>query len=899
MRLLCTCLLLLNCTLTAYADVGWPGADYDAAIPRLADVVGHAPGERITGHRDAVRYLEALAAAAPDRIQVHRYATSWEGRELVYAVVSSADNMRRLDTIRDGMQRLRSGASDAESLLGEQRAVTWLSYGVHGDEISSTDAALLTAYHLLAARNDDRVPLILDNTVVIIDPMQNPDGRDRFVHHYESTAGLVPDASPLAAERNQPWPGGRTNHYLFDLNRDWFIMTQPETRGRIAIAQQWYPVVFVDAHEMGTDETYFFAPDAVPFNPHLAAGQRASQSLYGRNNARWFDRFGIDYFTREVYDALYPGYGASWPAYFGSVAMTYEQGSARGLRARRFDGVEFSYADAVRNHFVASLATAETTAMNRERLLREFYDYQLSAIAEGSRGPLQSVVVPTQNDQAGADRLAGLLAAQGVHVERADEAFAACGVEYAAGSYVINLAQPAKRLIRTLLDPQVAMETEFVEEQERRRAKGLGDEIYDVTAWSLPLMLNVRVDACGRAVEIGGSAVDDRLRLPGTVAGAADPVAWLVPWRDAGSARLLTNALRLGLAVKSADTAFRIDGGAFPAGTLIIDAADNGADVGTTLQQLATQTGADIVGVDNSWVSDGPSFGSPRIVPHFAPRIAIAWDSPTSPNSAGHTRFVIERQFDYPLVPVRTRQLADNGIDEFDVIILPEASDGGYLDVLGTEGADHLRDWIARGGVLIGLGNANRFLADPSVDLVSIRRENAVAASTTGAGDVDDAGDAAENDDDAEDTQSATVDGNYLTSSDDWRAATAPVDAEPDSLGGALLRADVDADHWLGAGLADTLHVLARGSDVYTPLRRDDGVNAVSFRSADDIVASGYVWDENRRQLAYKPFVAVQPSGQGFVISFTQDPTVRAYLDGLNLVVINAIFRGAAHARKR
>ena len=219
----------------------------------------------------------------------------------------------------------------AADIIADQPAITWLSYGVHGNEISSTDAAMLTAYHLLASRGDDRVADIMQDTVVIIDPMQNPDGRDRFIQSFTSAVGLRPDSDRLAAEHDEPWPGGRTNHYLFDMNRDWFIMTQPETQGRIAAIQEWYPVVFVDLHEMGSDGTYFFAPEAVPFNPHLAADQKESLQLFGRNHARWFDEFGLDYFTREVYDAFYPGYGASWPSYYGSIAMTYEQASSRGL----------------------------------------------------------------------------------------------------------------------------------------------------------------------------------------------------------------------------------------------------------------------------------------------------------------------------------------------------------------------------------------------------------------------------------------------------------------------------------------------------------------------------------------------------------------------------------------
>ena len=368
-------LLFANRLSAADDFVFWPDADYDPAIPTFETVLGYQPGERITWHADAVHYFEALAEAAPERISVATYAQSWEGRNLVYAVVTSAENMARIDTIKGNMQRLadprKTTRGEAQEIIKTQPAVTWLSYGIHGNEISSTEAAMLTAYHLLASRGDPRVADIMRDTVVVIDPMQNPDGHDRFVHHYEISEGLVPDSDRISAEHNEPWPGGRTNHYLFDLNRDWFILTQPETQGRVRILQEWYPVAFVDAHEMGSDSTYYFAPEAIPYNPHLAADQRASLTLFGKTNARWFDTFGLDYFTREVFDAFYPGYGASWPSYFGSIAMTYEQASARGLVARQYDANELTFAYTVRNHFITSLGTAETTAVNREKFLKE------------------------------------------------------------------------------------------------------------------------------------------------------------------------------------------------------------------------------------------------------------------------------------------------------------------------------------------------------------------------------------------------------------------------------------------------------------------------------------------------------------------------------------------------
>ncbi len=877
----------------------WPNADYDSTVPTIESVLGYAPGERITWHADALRYFRELESSQPDRVAVHRYARSWQGRELVYVVITSPEHMRRIDAIKGEMQSLRGATprSEAERIIQSAPAVTWLAYGIHGDEISSTDAAMLTAYHLLASRGDARVRDILRESVVIIDPMMNPDGRDRFVHSFETAEGLVPDPHRIAAEHDQPWPYGRGNHYLFDLNRDWFAMTQPETQGRVAATQEWLPVVVADLHEMGGDSTYFFAPGADPINPHLTEAQVDNQQLFGRTNAYWFDRFGIDYFIREEYDEFYAGY-TSWTMYFGATGMTYEQAGIGGLTLHQYDGNELPYAEAVRNHFVASLGTAETVAKNRQKLLQDLYDYQLTAIAEGRSEAIRAYIIPRQADQAAANRLAGSLVRQGVAIGIAETGFSACGEDYAASTYVIDMAQPAKRLVRTLLDTDVPMDTDFVARQESRREVGLDVEIYDVTAWSLPLMMNVRAKTCNRLPSVETVPAGPDLVHAPALPDVDAAVAYLVPWGEATAIRLLARALRDGITVKSSDLAFTLGGKRYPAGTLIIDVKDNPADIHQVVRKIAAATAAIVVSIDDSWVTDGPSFGSNNVVRHNRPDVAIAWDSPTVSRAAGHARFVIERQFDYPVTAIRTTRIATADLSDFEVLVLPEASGEGYGTVLDQDGAENLRDWVSKGGVLIGLGSANRYLADPNIDLLSIRRENAVveADGENSNGDTDSDSDS-DSDSDEDTDKEATVDGRVLESIADYKKAITPESDPPDNLYGVLVQAEVFPEHWLAAGVASSLNVLATGSDIYTPIRLDSGVNVARFASADELLVSGYIWEENRKQLAYKPFAVVQPLDDGFVIAFTQDPTTRAYLDGLNVILANAIFRGAAHAR--
>jgi hypothetical protein len=861
----------------------WPGARYDPAIPTLESVVGHKNGERITRPEDAVRYLGALRRAAPARMRLYEYARSWENRPLVYAVIGSETAIARLDEIRSGIRRVADPSAPLGDALSKLPATVFLSYSVHGNEISGTDAALLTAYHLLAATDDATVAKITNDALIFIDPSQNPDGRARFVHNFEAAEGLENSGSAIAAERNEPWPGGRTNHYLFDMNRDWFALTQPETRGRIRLLREWRPLVFVDLHEMGTESTYFFSPEARPYNPHLAPSQRENLELFGRNNAKWFDRNGFPYFTREVYDAFYPGYGASWPSYYGAIAMTYERGSARGLLADRRKGPDFHYRDSVRQHFLASIATAETAAVNREKLWRDFRAYQESAVNEGRREATRAYILPAGHDDAAAFRLAGLLTQQGVEVLTAKSDFSACGKNFAAGSHVVPLAQPAKRLVRTLLDSQVDLEPDFLAEQERRRAKDLEDEIYDVTAWSLPLMMGVATTSCEGGAPGGGNFVSHggRLTRAGALTGPDAAVAYLVPWGERPATRLLARALRAGLNVSSSDRAFTSAGRTYPAGSLIFQQADNRRDLRAVLSRFAQETGAAVVASRDSWVSEGPNFGSENVVLMKSPKIAVAWDEPASATMAGATRFVIERQFDFPAIAVRVEDMNDRALDQFDVIVLPGGGD--YSAVLGEAGVERLKAWVERGGVLIATGAATRFAADPKTGLLSIRREDAAKpeGAETEAGD-----------------DEPTVPGVLIADEANAKKAIAPEKESPDATAGVLLNAKIDVDHWLAAGVKPNVIALYSGGDIYTPTKLNEGVNVARFADAGSLVASGYLWAETRSQLAYKPFVVVEPKGDGMVIAFTADPTTRAYLDGLNTLFANALFRAPAHSEK-
>ncbi len=857
----------------------FPGGQYNSAVPTVQQALGYALGSRITEPAAVLDYFRQLQQAAPDRLKLVQYGKSAQGRPLFYVVIGKPAHLGALDQIEADMRRLAdprtlSGDSAAQ-LLQQLPSSVWVSSTLHGNEISPVDAAMALAYFLLAEQSG-KAAQILDNTLVYIEPLQNPDGHHRFVSRYYATAGLEHSADRFSAEHNEPWPNGRTNHYLFDMNRDWVALTQPEIQQRVKALQQMFPLVYVDSHEMSGDQSYYFSPEAEPYNPFILPAQRETLQWFGQNNAKQFDALGYDYFTREIFDAFFPGYGASWPLYHGSIAMTYEMGSARGHAYRKQDGSVVTFADGVQRNFIAYAATLETAATKRKELLQRFYQYRQQALKQGSRDGIGSYIFPASRDKAGHQKLMGVLTQHGIRVEQAKEDFRACGQSYQQGAYVVNTAQPTYQLIRAVLDDTVPMDAKFIKQQEARRANNLPDQIYDVTAWSLPQMYNLQVNRCSNAVEVQSQLVGPETILPGKVTTPDASYGYLVPWGDMAAARLMSAALQQGIKIKSADIGFTHQNGKqYPAGTLILSKADN-PGLSEKIGALAASSGALVEGINSSWVADGPNFGSDQVKLIPKVNIAMVWDEPTDPLSAGSARFVLERFVGYPVTALRPAQMLQSALQGYDVLILPSTR-SGYQNALGERGQQLLRQFVQRGGVLIALGNANEWLLQGKEPLLASKQEYKTS----------------EREKPQDDTQ---VPGTVLKAESDYQKLLEPWQADPDWVPGFLANARVDQNHWLSAAVPPQVKTIYVGNQIYTPLSIDQGRNVVTFDSAENVLAGGFVWDENRQQIGHKAVVMVQELGRGQIIAFTQEPNFRAAVDGMHLLYINAVFRGAANA---
>ncbi|HET9441132.1 MAG TPA: M14 metallopeptidase family protein [Longimicrobiales bacterium] len=855
-------LLLSVSTLSAQHVLGGNGP-YDPAVPTPRAALGYELGEHFTQHHRLMKYAERLVATSR-RVRLDTTAVTFEGREVLLAIITSERNQQNLAQIKRAAQSLADpralSAGDLANMTATLPTIVWLGFTVHGGEASGVEAALAMMYQL-AAGQDAETRLILDSAVVLIDPVQNPDGHERHaqdVLRARSALWTPPLGSALIHQGT--WPGPRTNHYYFDMNRDWITHSQPETRGRIASMLEWYPHVAVDLHEMGSNSTYFFPPPMDPVNKNIPAMIRDWWDVYAVANASAFDARGWSYFRREGYDEFYPGYTSSWPIYVGAVGMTYEQASSAGGAIRRTDGTVLTLREAASHHYTTAWATALTSARLRARRVSDFISFRQSAVTEGARGPVRAIVF--ERDETGrADSLAQLLLNNGIQVQRLRAAtelrgarpFAhTTGVRAAAGSYVVDLAQPQGRLARVMLEPDAQLDSVFIREELERRETAQGNRFYDVTAWAMPYMYRLRAWTSGS--------------VPGGVEMATSPIAQqrasvvpparygyaIEPGSDAG-VRMLAALLADSVRVAIAQRGFRVGDWNMSQGAFVVRVASNDASVHDKVRRHAAATGANILVLQSAMVDEGTDLGSNSVVPVRAPRIALVGGSGINGNSFGFTWYTFDQQLRYPVTTVDINALA-NTIDEFNVVIIPSA--GAAIDgTLGETGRARLGQWVRAGGVLITLDGSTNWLASERVGISRLRARR-----------------------------------------DTTRADNEPGAALPAAVPGAIVRALSDTLSFLTIGVRDReLPVLIFSDRIYrAPNDVRYGEVVLRYAPQNRLRMAGYLWPEVPQRLAGSPYLWTERVGRGRVIAFAGDPNFRAMWRGLLPIFANAALLGAS-----
>lgn len=843
-----------------------PGASFDAAVPTPRASLGYEVGDKFTPHHRIIRYLEQLAATSK-RVRVDTLGVTAEGREIVMAIITSERNLGRLAQIQADAKRLADprGASDAElrEVAARQPAVVWLGYTVHGNEASGTEASLAMLYQLAAGR-DAETMAILDSTVVLIDPVQNPDGHERHVQDVMRASGAFgPDATPGALIHQGNWPGGRTSHYYFDLNRDWFIHSHPESRARTGAMLTWWPQVAVDLHEMGSNSTYFFAPPMEPVNKNVPPNTFKWWDIFAGGIGASFDAAGWAYFRREGYDEFYPGYGVSWPILLGAIGATFEQASSGGGAIRRDDGTILTLREAAHHHYTAAWSMTLTAARRRSELVSDYLRSRQQNVTELSRSPMRAVVL-ARDSQGRADSLVARLMGNGIEVQRITRdvaiagateygARAAANVNAASGWYVVDLAQPQGRLAKALLEPDAQLDSTFIREELEARRTGQPSRFYDVTGWSLPMAFRVRAFTAA-ALPAGLERVTlVRTRTPMVVPVAAH--GWAFEAGSETSYRLLAGLFRDGIRVWYAPKSFRVGGASYPNGAFIVRTAGNPANVLETLRARVRETEAVVRPIPSALVEDGTDLGSNSVVPVNAPRIALVGGNGVNGNSFGFSWYMFDQRLAYPVTTVAAGFLASAGINDFDVVVIPSTQGGAFEAALGEAGKARLQQWVRDGGVLVTLQGATSWLASERSGLSRFRVRQDTSRGPGGEG------------------------------------AALPV-----NIPGAIARALPDRLSPLMAGvLEDEVPVLVSGGLVLqAPRDLRPGERVLRFAPEDRVRLSGYFWPEGAARIAGSPYLFTESVGQGRVIGFHGDPNFRDIWRGLLPVFANAVFLGGS-----
>jgi hypothetical protein len=668
------------------------------------------------------------------------YSHTHEGRDMVVFAVSDEATIPRLEEFRrEHGRRLDPRGRPPEedrAVLEPAKAVAWLAYSIHGDELSGTDAAAAVAYWLVAGE-DERTRRLRDELVILIDPCQNPDGRERFLAQTTSFAHSVPNPDTEDLSHTTVWPWGRGNHYLFDLNRDWFSQVQPESVRSTLIAA-WKPQLVVDAHEMGSHSTYLFSPPRHPFNPFAPEYAWEWRQRFAAGQARELDRRGYTYYTREWNEEFFPGYGSTWAEYRGAVGILYEMASTEGTLIQQRRGTVRTHAQAVEHQAASSIANLQTLVENRTDLLIGMVGSRREAIRQGREGRVGAWILPAGRHPERTAALVALLGRQGVEVLRATtEPPRVSGLRDArtgetvpasalpATTWMVPLDQPAGRVARVLLDPHLPMEAEFLREEREYLERGRGTRLYEVTCWSLPLAYGVEAywtperpadgwtdEPAGRSAEPGGSVESLPQAVGYVMEGTSDP-----------SVSALADLLGRGLTVQIAGRPFRLDAQEYDRGAVLLMRDGNPANLEEILASVAERWQVDLQAVPTSLAQEGPDLGGRHFHTLVPPRVGVWTGAPVSPSAYGALWSLLDGQMQVRFSGLDLSRFRVSDLQRYNVLIFPPVRRGAesYRAMIGTEGLARLKRWLEAGGTAVGIGGGAEFLADRDLELTRTR----------------------------------------------------------------------------------------------------------------------------------------------------------------------------------
>ena len=823
-----------------------------ATFSSPAQFLGYKIGDRFTPHYRVLAYVEQLARQMPNRIKLIPYGTTYENRQLMVVALGSEANLIRLEEIRTNNLK-RIGLLEGQPTSAYQPPIAWLSYNVHGNEAVSSEAFMDVLYRLIS-NNDPVAQKIINTTVVILDPGLNPDGHDRYVNWYNQMLGRAGDPIPTAREHNEPWPGGRYTHYLFDPNRDWAWQTQEVTQQRMALYQQWMPQLHGDFHEMSVESPYYFAPSAKPYHEDITPYQRKFQQTIGQYCSRYFDKNGWLYYTRERFDLFYPSYGDTYPTYNGAIGMTYEQGGSgrAGLAIQKADGDTLTLRQRIDHHYGASIATLESIADRPDEVVKEFGQF-FEKSRNSPIGVYKSYVIKSNGDAGRVKALQQLLDRNKISYGYIGKAQTVpTGYSYTSQKNEKNIAVDADDIVISAYQPKSTLLKILFEQN----AKLEDSATYDITAWSLPYAYSL--PTYGLTTRLTPTTTAPvRSATPTTLAPA---YAYLIRWQSLPAVQTLAALLKQKIRVRVAEKPFELEGKNYPSGTLIVARTGNerlGDRLGAVVLQAASPSGVEVIPVQTGFVSTGSDFGSDFVTGLKAPRVGLVLGEGTPPPAAGEVWHFFDQELNYPVSLLEINSLTNVEWSKFDVIVLP--SNYNYGRTLNDRTLTALKEWVRAGGKLIAMERAAAFLAGKEGFDLKEKEEKAA---------------------DKDKAKKASALDSLKLYADRERATIS------DETPGSIYRINVDTSHPLGFGLTSSYYSLVQNAYNFDFLK--EGWN-VGYLKTDNYVA-GFSGRNAREKLKNTLMMGVQSYGRGSIVYLADDPLFRGFWYNGKLLFSNAVF---------
>ena len=806
-----------------------------------SEFLGYPLGESFTPHYRVIDYFNYISATSPKTVKLQKYGKTYENRPLTLAFISSETNINRLEEIRTNNLRLSGNLNGKADL--NQPAIVWLSYNVHGNESVSTEAAMQTLYDLVDPANS-KTKAWLKNTVIVIDPCVNPDGRERYVNFYNSVANKVADPTPFSREHQEPWPGGRANHYYFDLNRDWAWQTQMETQQRMLLYNQWLPQIHVDFHEQGINEPYYFAPAAEPFHEDITKWQREFQTIIGKNNAKYFDEKNWLYFTKERFDLLYPSYGDTYPTYNGAIGMTFEQGGSgrAGLAVLTEVGDTLTLKNRIAHHHTTGLSTIEVSSANADRLISEYKNYFEKSRLNPS-GLYKTYII--KDDNTGKlNALANLLTKNGIEFGYGAPK-GGTGFNYFTGKsesftvqksdMVVSAYQPKSVLVKVLFEPST-----FVSDS----------VTYDITAWALPYAYGLKSYATKSVLKFASTSQPVSTQSANTI---QKPLAFLANWGSLSDVKFLATLLKKDIKVRYSEVPFQAGGKQYGIGSLIITRTSNEnltTDFEKIITTAALQSGVSVQPLASGFLEKGADLGSDKIRYIKRPRVALIGGDNVSSLAFGEAWHFFEQQINYPVSVIMYANLDRANLNEFDVLIYPNGEYDSIAD-------DKMQNWIKNGGKLIAMENAVAQLAGKKGFSLIAKEVPKI-----------------------ENGKNKNVYAELKSYENRERESI------QNSIPGAIYKVDIDNTHPLGFGFPKFYYTLKRDDKLYSFL--ESGWNVGVLKKNNYV--TGFVGNKTKKDLVDGLLFGVEEMGSGSVVYLAENPLFRSFWENGKLLFSNAVF---------